>query len=36
MERIVGFMRRHYMVPSGECSRRIGPADAMVVAIAVV
>jgi len=35
MERIGGFMRSHYMLPSGLCSRRIGPADAMVIAIAV-
>jgi hypothetical protein len=36
MERISGFMRSHYMLPSGVCSRRIGQADAMVIAIAVV
>jgi len=36
MERVGGFMRSHYMPPSGVCSRRIGPADAMVIAIAVV
>jgi hypothetical protein len=36
MERIGGVMRSHYMLPSGVCSRRIGPADAMVIAIAVV
>jgi hypothetical protein len=36
MERISGFMRSHYMLPSGVCSRRIGPADAMVIAVAVV
>ena len=36
MERIGGFMRSHYMLPSGVYSRRIGPADAMVIAIAVV
>jgi hypothetical protein len=35
MERIGGFMRSHYMLPSGVCSRRIGPADAMVIAVAV-
>jgi hypothetical protein len=29
-------MRSHYMLPSGVCSRRIGPADAMVIAVAVV
>jgi hypothetical protein len=36
MERIGGFMRSHNMPPSGVFSRRIGPADAMVTAIAVV
>jgi hypothetical protein len=36
MERISGFMRSHYMLPSGVCSRRIGPADAMVIAVTVV
>jgi hypothetical protein len=36
MERISGFMRSHYMLPSGVCSRRIGPADAKVIAVAVV
>jgi hypothetical protein len=36
MERISGFMRSHYMLPSGVCSRRIGPADAMVIAVAIV
>jgi hypothetical protein len=36
MERTGGFMRSHYMLPSGVCSRRIGPADAMVIAVAVV
>jgi hypothetical protein len=36
MERIGGFMQNHYMLPSGVCSRRIGPADAMVIAVAVV
>jgi hypothetical protein len=36
MERIGGFMRNHYMLPLGVCSRRIGPADAMVIAVAVV
>jgi hypothetical protein len=36
MERINGFMRSHFMLPSGMCSRRIGPADAMVIAVAVV
>jgi hypothetical protein len=29
-------MRSHYMLPSGVCSRRIGLADAMVIAVAVV
>jgi hypothetical protein len=36
MKRIGGFMQSHYMPPSGVCSRRIGPADAVVIAIAVV
>jgi hypothetical protein len=36
MERIGGFMQSHYMPPSGVCSRCIGPADAMVIAVAVV
>jgi hypothetical protein len=36
MERISGFMQSHYMLPSGVCSRRIGPADPMVIAVAVV
>jgi hypothetical protein len=36
MEHIIGFMQSHYMLPSGVCSRRIGPADAMVIAVAVV
>jgi len=36
MERIVGFMRSHYMPPSGVCSRRIGPANAMFIIVAVV
>jgi len=31
-----GFMRSHYTPPLGLCSRRIGPADAMVIAVAVV
>jgi hypothetical protein len=35
MKRISGFMRSHYMPPSGVCSRIIGPADAMVIAVAV-
>jgi hypothetical protein len=36
MERMIGFMPSHYMLPSGVCLRRIGPADAMVIAVAVV
>jgi hypothetical protein len=36
MKRISGFMRSHYMLPSGVFSRCIGPADAMVIAVAVV
>jgi hypothetical protein len=36
MELIIGFMRSHYMLPSGVCLRRIGPADARVIAVAVV
>jgi hypothetical protein len=36
MERIIGFMQSHYMLPSGVFSCRIGPADAMVIAVAVV
>jgi hypothetical protein len=36
MEHISGFMRSHNMLPSGVCSRRIGPADPMVIAVAVV
>jgi hypothetical protein len=36
MELFSSFMRSHYMLPSGLCSRRIGPADAMVIAVAVV
>jgi hypothetical protein len=35
MERISGFMRSHYKPPLGVCSRRIGPANAMDIAIAV-
>jgi len=35
MERISGFMQSHHMLQSGVCSRSIGPADAMVIAIAV-
>jgi hypothetical protein len=29
-------MRSYYKPPSGVCSRRIGPADAMVIVVAVV
>jgi hypothetical protein len=36
MERFSGFMRSHETPPPGECSRRIGPADAMVVVVVVV
>jgi hypothetical protein len=36
MEHIGGFMQSHYIAPSGVCSRHIGPADAMVIAVAVV
>jgi len=36
MERFSGLMQSCYMPSSGVCSRRIGPADAMVIAIAVV
>jgi len=36
MERIGGFMRSHFMPPSGVCSRCIGLADAMVIAVTVV
>jgi hypothetical protein len=36
MERFDGFMGSHSMPPSGVCSRRIGPADAMVIAVAIV
>jgi hypothetical protein len=36
MERIGGFMRSHYIPPSGVCRCRIGPADAMVIAVTVV
>jgi hypothetical protein len=35
MEHIGGFMRSHYMLQSGVCSHGIGPADAMVIAVAV-
>jgi hypothetical protein len=35
MERISGFMRSHYTPPPGVCSRHIGQADAMVIAVAV-
>jgi hypothetical protein len=30
MEHILGFTRSHWMLPSGECLRRIAPAAAMV------
>jgi len=30
MERIYGFMRSHYMPPSGECPRHITPAAVVV------
>ena len=36
MEHIGGFMQSHYMPPSCVCLRRIGPADAMVIAVAAV
>jgi hypothetical protein len=36
IKRIGGFMRSHEIAPSGVCSRRIGPADAMVIAVVVV
>jgi hypothetical protein len=36
MEQFNGFMRSHLKPPPGECSRRIGPADAMVAIIVVV
>jgi hypothetical protein len=36
MERIGGFMRTPKTPPLGECSRRIGPAEAMVVVVVVV
>jgi len=36
MELIGGFMQSHKIAPSGVCLRRIGPADAMVIAVAVV
>ena len=35
MERIGGFMLSPFIAPSGVCSRRIGPAGAMVIAVAV-
>jgi len=35
MEHISGFMRSHYMLPLSVCPHRIGPADAMVIAVAV-
>jgi hypothetical protein len=33
MEQFNGFMGSHLMPPPGQCSRRIGPADAMVVVV---
>jgi hypothetical protein len=36
MEHIGGFMQSRYMPPLGEYLHRIGPADAMVITIAVV
>jgi len=36
MERIGGFIRSHLISPLGVFSRRIGPAEAMVIAVAVV
>jgi hypothetical protein len=36
MECIDGFMQSHYMPPSGVCLRRIGPADAKVIAVTAV
>jgi hypothetical protein len=36
MEQFNGFMRSHLMPPPGECSRRISPADTMVVVVVVV
>jgi hypothetical protein len=36
MEHNQGFMRSHWTSPLGVCSCRIGPADAMVIAVAVV
>jgi len=35
MERIGDFMQSHYIAPLGVCLRRISPADAVVIAIAV-
>jgi hypothetical protein len=35
MERIGGFMQSHYIAPLGVCLRRISPADAMVITVAV-
>jgi hypothetical protein len=35
MERIGGFMRSHWIAPLGVCSRRIGPTDTMVIAVAI-
>jgi hypothetical protein len=36
MKRIGGFMQSHNMLPSGECSRPIGPANDMVINITIV
>jgi len=36
MERIGGFMQSRNMLPLGKCSRRIGSADTIVIAVAVV
>jgi hypothetical protein len=33
MKRINGFMRSHYMPPSGECPRNIAPVAAIVVVV---
>jgi hypothetical protein len=31
MEHILGLTESHWMLPPGECMRRIAPADAMVI-----
>jgi hypothetical protein len=36
MERIDGFMRSQQTPPLGEHSRRIGPADAIVVVVIII